>query len=480
MRERQWKKLFGLWLIITLLVVCLDAHATNHYIRQGAAGANNGTDWTNAWTAQPGTWVRGDTYYYADGEINEYIIMDVADQGTDRITLKKATSADHGTETGWSAGYGDGQFHFTATTRIMLLWSSYVTIDGVTGGGPGSWTTGFGFKFSIPDSTDGDNFGLLDFTRATPVTNVILAHIEFKQAGMDNWESVGDGYYNRQRCIFFNRVENTTLSYCYLHDANQAHILASASTDMIIEYNYFEHRSGAPHGESISWNGSGTTSNNIFRYNIFKDNAGTGVLVAKDSIQGGMLIHNNVFYSTDNVIYYQTNAYVCNTGGDTNNDMVVINNTFYNLTPDIGGIEWSIDGGGNITQNNLFHGCGEVNLDGTLDNNASENVGVGSDDCEYDLDAIAANVFVSVTPGSVDLTPLPDYAGQDVGSDFSDIFTTDLAGNPIPYPGWSGGRISGILAGIMRRIMGVPLGLPDIGAYECSGGSVIKSISGVE
>jgi hypothetical protein len=54
---------------------------------------------------------RGDTYYIADGSYVTYIFDDVA-SGSLVITIKKATVADHGTETGWLDTYGDGQAVF--------------------------------------------------------------------------------------------------------------------------------------------------------------------------------------------------------------------------------------------------------------------------------------------------------------------------------------------------------------------------------
>lgn len=53
-----------------LLLLFPSAHASpalpaNRCSRAGATGANNGTDWTNAFTGFP-TFVRGDIYYVAD------------------------------------------------------------------------------------------------------------------------------------------------------------------------------------------------------------------------------------------------------------------------------------------------------------------------------------------------------------------------------------------------------------------------------
>src|SRR5262245_44026348 len=88
-----------------LLWLTVSVQAANHYIRSGATG--NGSDWTNASSALPTSLVRGDTYYIADGSYSGYTVDDAV-SGTQVITLKKATAADHGTDTGWVSTYGDG------------------------------------------------------------------------------------------------------------------------------------------------------------------------------------------------------------------------------------------------------------------------------------------------------------------------------------------------------------------------------------
>src|SRR5262245_7797716 len=95
--------------VLTVIVAYVDrCEAATRYVRAGAAGANTGADWTNAYSVLPATLVRGDVYYLADGSYPGYIFDD-ASSGTTLITIKKATVNDHGTDTGWLASYGDGQ-----------------------------------------------------------------------------------------------------------------------------------------------------------------------------------------------------------------------------------------------------------------------------------------------------------------------------------------------------------------------------------
>jgi hypothetical protein len=133
-------------LTILLLLMCVPAYGANHYIRADATGNNDGTDWTNAWTDLPATLVRGDTYYIGDGEYGGYSFDD-AESGTYYITIKKATVADHGTETGWDNAYGDGQAVFTGTGNNYLISfsESYYVFSGVAASDPSDSST-YGFK----------------------------------------------------------------------------------------------------------------------------------------------------------------------------------------------------------------------------------------------------------------------------------------------------------------------------------------------
>ena len=136
---------------LLLLSFALPASAANHYVRQGASG--NGSDWASACSGFTGSCaigslVRGDTYYVGNGTITSgATTWNTADSGTSVITIKKATVADHGTDTGWSSTYA-GQAVFNQRNTIS---TDYWTFDGVSGdydtGGVGSY--GFQFKYSV-------------------------------------------------------------------------------------------------------------------------------------------------------------------------------------------------------------------------------------------------------------------------------------------------------------------------------------------
>ena len=50
-----------------------DSSQNIYYIRGGATGTNDGSDWTNAWTDLPASLERGATYYVAAGRYGPHL-----------------------------------------------------------------------------------------------------------------------------------------------------------------------------------------------------------------------------------------------------------------------------------------------------------------------------------------------------------------------------------------------------------------------
>jgi len=118
-----------LQVVLFALLLCAsgaEAQGT-FYIRDGGVSATC-TDWTDACDQLPSTLQRAATYYLADGTYPGYTFDDAV-SGTSVITVKKATEADHGTNTGWSSTHGDGQANFTGG---LIFVTDHWTIDGST------------------------------------------------------------------------------------------------------------------------------------------------------------------------------------------------------------------------------------------------------------------------------------------------------------------------------------------------------------
>lgn len=122
--------------------------ATLHYADAAASGAGNGSSWADAWTtasAVESGAPRDSIVYFADGTYSGTITMNTAADGTEVIEWRKATAADHGSETGWSSGMGDG----VATFSEFVFGSDYWTLNGNTRD-HSDWNDGssYGFRYT--------------------------------------------------------------------------------------------------------------------------------------------------------------------------------------------------------------------------------------------------------------------------------------------------------------------------------------------
>lgn len=133
-----------LFLLSTLLLSTINSSlgATTNYIRAGASGG--GTSWTDA-MAWPASMTRDRVYLVGDGDFSsrDGDLNDALD-GTKRITIQKATVADHGTATGWSDSYAA-----QARLPAMAIWKDYYTIDGAYRGSDPRDFTGYGFCIKV-------------------------------------------------------------------------------------------------------------------------------------------------------------------------------------------------------------------------------------------------------------------------------------------------------------------------------------------
>lgn len=339
------KFLFLTLLLLTLLACGTTAEAASHYIRDGGAGSTAGTGdcatWEDAHACDqlPATLVRGDTYYIADGT---YTGKTFNTSGTALITIRKATTPDHGTDVGWSSTFGDGTATFTTS---LIFASANWLVDGVLGGGPTNWTGPFGFK-----STATNEMLLYD----NGASGVTVQHIELSGVGSYNGLQAG---------LRANSCTNCTLSYWYMHDIGFIPFFSGA-VNLTVEYGYLKSwYEGASHSELCScWDiGNSAIGTHTFRYNLFTDIKSTGGIMwdNKTNHAAELRVYGNVFYKDpavpmNNCCNGVIGGWTGNSGEDFYNAHV-INNTFINLT----GAEilstFPIRYGSTEARNNLFY-----------------------------------------------------------------------------------------------------------------------------
>jgi len=332
-----------------------NAQAQNiYYVRSGASGANNGSDWTNAYKSLPSSLVRGATYYVGGGNYPAYVFDDPM-SGTNYITVKKATAADHGTDTGWNSSFGSG----VATWGLISFSTGYWVFDGVTGGGPASWTTGHGFK--IRSSNEGNDY-FVHF-RNSSASNIRISHVDI---GNDTQPTPSCD----QILYSISGAINNTFSYCYLHNTGDLGVRLGNASGWVFEYTRMDRLAtgGANtvcgtigqinHGAGITL--TGTSSNITIRHNNISNMVSTGWIGIYKTINPGSVdgfyIYGNIFHNTpdysgtwgNGVIYHESAAL-----GPLRN-IKIYNNTFANLNhPAI--LYNKLDTSGNEFVNNIVY-----------------------------------------------------------------------------------------------------------------------------
>lgn len=314
--------------IIQVALACAFAsyaYAADVYVRTGATGTGDGSNWTNAYTqvqAAITACARGDTIYVAAGTYDA-LTLSKATNGTLRITIKKATVSSHGTDVGWHPSYADGQF---APGHPLTITSGYWTIDGQEG-------TGF----------DPSSYGILLSKRstATSPSNLVqigtgtqnIAGLEFRYVAAVNW----DNNYDIEK-IAWNQsgqatVTNITWSHIYTRYGQNSIKLLGVNT-ATIEYLFVEDpfSSAAHHGEVVNIRSlfSQPSQNITVRYSEIREWVGTGCIVfnnatSNDYAGDGVYIYGNTLGPCGDAS--GGNGYVTSTSGAYATDVFVYSNT---------------------------------------------------------------------------------------------------------------------------------------------------------
>lgn len=419
----------------------------NHYIRDGGTG--DGSDWTNALDDLPSTFVRGDTYYVADGSYGGHTFNTTLD-GTNVIYIKKATEGAHGTDTGWSSAYGDGQAVFTGVIDLTSANSSYLDIDGVTGSG----RTGHGFKFTGLGLT-----ALVNFWNDAAHTNYAFRHCEFATAEDQN----APGATAEMHMFRLWRVHEFTIEYCWIHDVETTHFqIVSSCQNFTMQYCVVEkrHTVSTVHGELMMLWGWDNPAGIVLRYNIFADCYGSG-LVYFDNADGitGAEIYGNIFYQSSSR-YYTSNGLLGGGSSHVYSQIKIYNNTFVDAYDSGGGFSQYgvyIPGGascGNEAYNNVCINTGGISLsNGTKDYNLYDNSGQAAADAgNGQYYSGGTGLFTDYSGDDYTLSENTD-AGVDLGATYDE----DMLGNPRTT--WSRGAYEyGVAAtpascGVFRMVM---------------------------
>jgi len=435
--KKYFKKTIFCLTFLSGFLMCQNAQAADKYVVRGATGT--GASWADAMEMPARgsesicnfdveTWTKGDTYWIAGSDMayGEICFRNTTGSGT--ITLKKATTDSHGTDTGWSADYGTKQAVLGAIGNQGV---SDVVIDGSTGSG----RSGYGFK--IIGNTGSNSFAI-SWQSGSTHNNLTVNYAEITSPT----EPISDGCIDGNTCtaagIYLHNVTGASLENLWIHDvALPYHVITPTNfvvKDSIVERN---DSTDAHHSEAFSFVGG---TNVVINNNDFVDIEGTGVFAFMNyGTANGVKIYNNIIrYTTDATQTGLGNGiFTC-----TNNNTICNNVEYYNNTQvNPKGINAMIDIGEGgaastwIVKNNIWW-C----ADGVVCAPASNEV---SDQITYDNNWYGGVTYNSSENGAIyqaTENPFIDAVNYDfalganatainAGTDLSAIFTTDFLGN---------------------------------------------------
>ncbi len=384
--------------------------ANYYYVRAGATGGNNGSDWTNAYTSLPSTLSRGDTYYVAGGSYPSRTFSDPV-SGTLTITIKKATDADHGTDTGWSSAYA-GQAVWTAPLRFS---TGYYVFNG-SYRTESNWFDGTAYGFKIANASGDTNptvylYGSYTTISYTAMVNTVQGSAATRSYVID-YEGPSVNY-------------GSVVSHCLTQYGSNHYFLRQAD-GCVVEYCA---ATGAEsnannHGEIVNLYGMYGRSNNIHvRYNIFKDNfvSGLGTAVIANAGDTGNMIYGNVFYNngtTDGSIGWNGTV-----ADHAVHNLLVYNNTFVNGRGYASGIMLDTLSTGCYAYNNLWVGGNSAGFQAvTHDYNAFSGSSNFSE--AHAQVSVPTSIFVNYNGGDFRLS-----GATAAGTSLSSPFNYDPLGN---------------------------------------------------
>ena len=439
--------------VILCLLFAVPVYSADYYLRDcdgdSSCGTGAGTSWSNPFDTSAaaetaiqtaGRSATGDTLWVADGAYGA-TTWNVPTSGTARITIKKATAASHGTETGWDNAYGNGQAVFTG---IQSFRTPYWTFDGVD---RTTTTSGHGIKLIGPV---GANTIALDVYGTAG--SMEFRYLEITSPNVPlTYDCVRTATCTTSGLYLRDGANNILFEYGYVHDLALP-LMVLGNDDVIYRHNYVQRNESTTTGDpepvthsefaSVSF---GVSSNLQIYSNTFEDIEGTAIVAIMNAAHlTGLWFFNNVAFYTPTASPQTglSNGVVRCTNTSTEcHDFSIYNNTFVDI-PMTSRVSYSTAAAALsnwIVKNNLWFcsdSCGSANND--------VNAQITYDDNWYGGITFTAAENGAINGGSED--PFTNAATYDftlkegagpvgVGSDlalvtpFSVYGTADYAGN---------------------------------------------------
>ncbi len=265
--------------VLLLLLFPMVCQGNDICVGPSATGDGSGSDWGNQKALASGTYIRGNTYYLADGTYSDGVTLDKTTallSGTQLITFKKATPLHHGSSGSWNAStMGSGRAIFTAAVAFSIKWNGgatgnlgYFVFDGQ------SEVVGNGFKFQVPTilGSSTEAFAIRNENgNGFFVYNLVFQYLEIVGDGDGTLTPPWDEATSSRGFHIFEdgqTTQNISISHCRIAGLIDDVFLVGVD-GLTFEYNTVEWAYAAGGGHpNLFW--LRTDKNIIIRYNILR------------------------------------------------------------------------------------------------------------------------------------------------------------------------------------------------------------------
>ena len=268
------KTTLAVWLLCASFAL-----AANKYVTPGGSGS--GASWSSpASPAIINSSGSGDVIYMAGGSYGNGIRVDASS-----VTIKRATAADHGSDTGWQASM-DKQATFDSG---WLVSGSNVTIDGNCWKPPGLPTV-FGFKIKHASGAKGIDAG------GSAGRNKFI-NLEIPGPGINSSRAEADG-------IHFG--SDSSISGCAIYDTDALIFAWKGTSNVVIENSYLYNASSNivisgnpqdPHPDVIY--SGGMFTNGTMRWCLVANVTSEGVFFDQELPGDNMVFYGNIMFQGD-------------------------------------------------------------------------------------------------------------------------------------------------------------------------------------
>lgn len=310
-------------LIVAFLFMASQSFGANYYVRKGATGSNQGTDWTNAWNEMSqinfASLACGDTVWIAGGAYTSSLKGNKSCTSGSILTFNRVQSSDAVpvAAAGWNVSY-----------------DALVTLPNINIPGPSAYITisgriPYGIQVLIPGTSgDGIDGGAgTGSGQSQPIDHITFSYIEiYGPACVTSSSCTGSGVVGINIMPYCQSANRTNLLFDHMsiHRTGEA-IRGCGWDNSIVQYSliYDTNNDGQQHEDILYSNPP--YQNVTWRYNKIFQSPNDGLF-----FEYGPGAVNFAFYG--NVVYHSGGWLICFKAASGNNygPVFIYNNTFEN------------------------------------------------------------------------------------------------------------------------------------------------------